>query len=74
MSCALMGLWALWDNTITVAIVTLLKEAFNFLHVALWKQCTETKDCSVIHRLLCTCASIHRSKRDCLRVKASRFL
>jgi hypothetical protein len=29
-------------NTV-VAMVTLLKEAFNFLHAALWKLCTETK-------------------------------
>jgi hypothetical protein len=37
---------------VIVAVVITLKEAFNSLHTALWKQCTETKDCLLIHGLL----------------------
>jgi hypothetical protein len=49
------GFWALWDNTVTCAMVMLLKEAFICLCAALWKHCTETKDCSLVHGLICAC-------------------
>jgi hypothetical protein len=41
--------YALWDNIITVAMVTLLKEVINLLHAALWRQCTEIKDRSLVY-------------------------
>jgi hypothetical protein len=52
---------------VTTVMVLLLKEAMNLLYDALWKQCTETRACSLSYGLLCTCISIQRSK-ICLRV------
>jgi hypothetical protein len=40
----------------------LLKEDFNFLYAALWKQRTETKDCSHLFGRLRASTSIQRSK------------
>jgi hypothetical protein len=48
---------------IAVAMVT-WKQVIWFLYAALWKRCTETKNRSLIHSLLCICTSIQRSKSD----------
>jgi hypothetical protein len=37
------------SNDINFCYTTLL----NFLYAALWRQCIETKDCSLVHGLLC---------------------
>jgi len=39
----------------TIAMVILLKAASDFLYAALWKQCSESKDYSLIDGLSCTC-------------------
>jgi hypothetical protein len=44
-------------------MVMLFHGAFNFF-ICCFVQCTETKECSLIHGLLCTCTSIQRSKTD----------
>jgi hypothetical protein len=52
------GFKALWDNIITVAMLMVLTENFNFVYATLWKQYAEIKDCSLIHDLLATCESV----------------
>jgi hypothetical protein len=54
-SFAVKSSWALWYNIVTVSMVILLKEGLELLSVAMWKQFTEVKDCSIIHGLLCGC-------------------
>jgi hypothetical protein len=55
-----------------ILFLAMISNVFNFLvpqhylililYAALWKQCTETKDCPLIHGLLCTCTFIQRNQ------------
>jgi hypothetical protein len=67
------GFWHLWNNIITAALIILLNEALSCLYAALWKQCNETRNWSLICSLICTCTSSKSSKRGVHALKICIF-
>jgi hypothetical protein len=53
-------------------LLFVIQHYFSFLHAALWNQCTETKDCSLIHGLLVAYMYLYTKQQNrYFRVNAS---